>query len=105
MFKNDQKIAIDSINFNTLDQNVIGLAKNETSSYHPPASGTPFMSSLSNTVTSSDILTFAPDFSSYTPSNGKSQQQFKYNDSSGQCWNKTVTSANYTVTGTSGGSC
>jgi hypothetical protein len=153
-FKNNQKIAIDSINFNTFDQSInqdtsvastvtqtfangtqatynqhkdwpltltydfqlnadgtwgqtasVALAKNETSSYHPPASGTPFMSSLSNTVTSSDILTFAPDFSSYTPSNGKSQQQFKYNDSSGQCWNKTVTSANYTVTGTSGGSC
>jgi peptide N-acetyl-beta-D-glucosaminyl asparaginase amidase A len=83
----------------------VAQAKNETSGFHPAASGKPFTTKLSNSVTSSNILTFAPDFSSYTPSNGKSQQQFSYNDSSGLCWNKTVTSANYTVTGTSGGSC
>lgn len=80
-------------------------AKNETTTVHPPANGKPFTASLSNTVTSSDVLTFASDFSSYTPSNGQSKQQFNYSDSSGSCWNKTVTSANYSVTTNSGGSC
>jgi hypothetical protein len=79
--------------------------KVETASYHPATSGKPFTSSLSNTVTSSDVLTFASDFSSYTPSGGHSKQQYNYNDSGGSCWNKTITSASYTITGSSGGSC
>jgi hypothetical protein len=153
-FKNDQKIAIDSVNFNTFDQSIsqntsvssnvvrtfadgsqetynqqkgwpltlgyafqlnpdgtwgqttsVVQAKNETTSFHPPASGHPFTSSLSDTVTSSDLLTFAPDFSSYTPSNGKSTLQYNYNDSSGTCWRKTIMSANYAITANTGGSC
>lgn len=83
----------------------IAQGKVESTSFHPPASGKPFSTSLSNTVTSSDTITFAPDFSSYTPSNGKSKQQYRYNDSSGLCWSKTITSVDYAITGDTGGSC
>jgi hypothetical protein len=83
----------------------VSQAKNERTLLHTSATGKPFMSSLSNSVTSSDTLTFAPDFSSYTPSNGKSKQHYSYSDSTGTCWNKTITSVLYVITGSSGGNC
>lgn len=83
----------------------ISQAKNETVTFHPPASGKPFTSTLSNSINSFDILTFPSDFSTDTPSNGKSQQHFSYSDSSGTCWNKTITSLNYAVNGSTGGAC
>jgi hypothetical protein len=58
---------------------------------------------LSNTVNSSDTLTFTA--TGYTPSNGKSSQTYQQHDSNGYCYSKTVTSLNYMLTGTAGGSC
>jgi hypothetical protein len=65
----------------------------------------PFRTYLSDSVTSTDTLTFAPNFVSYTPSNGKSSQTYTANDSTGYCYSKTITSVNYLLTGESGGNC
>jgi hypothetical protein len=68
--------------------------------------GDPFRSYLSDSVNSSDILTFPASGSPpYIPSNGKSTQTYTANDSTGYCYSKTISSLNYILTGQSGGSC
>ena len=54
--------------------------------------------SLLNTVHSSDTLNFTA--SGYSPSDGKSRQQYQSQNVDGRCWNKTITSRNYLLTGT-----
>lgn len=49
--------------------------------------------SLLNTVQSSDTLTFSP--SGFTPSNGKSNQQYKTLNLQGACYDKLIKSLNY----------
>lgn len=53
--------------------------------------------SVLNTVHSSDTLNFTA--SGFTPSNGKSRQQYTSQNVDGRCWNKTITSRNYVLTG------
>ena len=59
---------------------------------------------LSNSVKSSDVLTF---FSTggYAPSNGKSTQTYIQSSSDGYCYNKTISSVNYVLTGQTSGPC
>jgi hypothetical protein len=58
--------------------------------------------SLLNTVKSSDTLYFTP--SGFSPSNGKSRQQFKLNNLQGRsCYEKTIKSMNYVIVGSSTG--
>ncbi|MBV9719359.1 MAG: peptide-N(4)-(N-acetyl-beta-glucosaminyl)asparagine amidase [Candidatus Eremiobacteraeota bacterium] len=52
--------------------------------------------SLLNTVHSSDTLNFTA--SGFTPSNGKSRQQYKSLNVDGRCYLKTITSKNYVLT-------
>ncbi|HEY1654381.1 MAG TPA: peptide-N4-asparagine amidase [Candidatus Tumulicola sp.] len=54
--------------------------------------------SLQNTVHSSDTLHFTA--SGFSPSNGKSSQQYKSLSIGGACWDKLITSLNYVLTGT-----
>jgi hypothetical protein len=55
-------------------------------------------SSLFNMVQSSDTLTFSP--SGFTPSNGKSRQQFKLHHLQGRsCYSETIKSLNYVLLG------
>jgi hypothetical protein len=53
---------------------------------------------LQNTVNSSDTLTIVG--SGFTPSNGKSNQQYKSLGVGGACWDKTIESRNYVIVGT-----
>lgn len=53
--------------------------------------------SLLNTVHSSDTLTFTAG--GFTPSNGKSRQQYKSLDVDGPCYQETIKSLNYVLTG------
>jgi hypothetical protein len=53
--------------------------------------------SLLDTVQSSDMLNFTA--SGFTPSNGKSRQQYKSLNLGGKCYLKTITSKDYVVTG------
>jgi hypothetical protein len=53
--------------------------------------------SLLNTVHSSDVLTFVG--SGYSPSNGKSSQQYKSLGVDGPCYQETIQSLNYVLTG------
>lgn len=64
----------------------------------------PYTSSLSNTVSANDLLTF-PASGGYTPSNGKSKQTYIQTDSTGYCYNKTIKSTLYILTSQSGGFC
>lgn len=64
---------------------------------HGPRSS--FSSRLSNTVTAADTLTFTPNFTSYAPSNGRSSQHYRYTDSTGTCYDKTITSVDYVLAG------
>lgn len=57
--------------------------------------------SLLDTVHSSDVLNFTA--SGYSPSNGKSRQQYQSVNVDGRCWNKTITSLNYLLTGSTQG--
>jgi len=59
---------------------------------------------LSNSVKSSDVLTF---FSTggYAPSNGKSTQTYIQSSNNGCCYNKTISSVNYVLTGQTSGPC
>lgn len=56
---------------------------------------------LLDTVHSHDTLMFTP--SSYSPSGGKSRQQYKSLNLDGACWNETINSLNYVLTGTTKG--
>jgi hypothetical protein len=69
--------------------------KNEADLVH----GSPSSNSASvlNTVQSSDTLTFTP--SGFTPSHGKSRQQYKSLDLQGQCYDKIIKSLEYVLTG------
>lgn len=60
-----------------------------------------FSWSLLDTVHSQDTLHFTP--SSYSPSGGKSRQQYKALNVGGSCWNKTIRSLNYVLTGSTQG--
>jgi hypothetical protein len=52
--------------------------------------------SLLNTVQSSDFLTITP--SGFTPSNGKSRQQYKLRNQEGyRCYDETLKSLNYAI--------
>jgi hypothetical protein len=53
---------------------------------------------LQNSVNSSDTLTFTS--SGFTPSNGKSRQKYKSLNVDGRCYEKTLTSKDYAITGT-----
>lgn len=53
---------------------------------------------LQNTVHSSDTLHFTA--SGFSPSGGKSRQQYKSLNLDGACWDKVITSLNYVLTGT-----
>jgi hypothetical protein len=57
-------------------------------------------STLSNSVNAADTLSWDSNFNFLGPSNGSSSQHYTYRDSSGTCYDKTITSANYTITGT-----
>jgi hypothetical protein len=57
--------------------------------------------SLLDTVTSSDILHFSGG--GFSPSNGKSRQQYKSLNLDGSCYEKTIKSRNYVVTGSTKG--
>ncbi len=63
-----------------------------------------FESFLSNTVESTDTLNFAAD-GTYAPSKGKSRQTYIQGNNRGYCYAKTITSANYVLTGQFGGFC
>lgn len=63
-----------------------------------------FLTFLSNTVTASDTLTFFAAGGD-APSNGKTTQVYKQNDSSGYCYGKTVAAVNYVLTQDSTTSC
>ncbi len=56
---------------------------------------------LQNSVNSSDTLTFTS--SGFSPSNGKSSQQYKSLDIQPRCYQKTIKSKNYVITGTTKG--
>lgn len=53
---------------------------------------------LQNTVNSSDTLTIIGG--GFTPSNGKSSQQYKSLGTNGACWDKTIESRDYMIVGT-----
>ena len=53
---------------------------------------------LQNTVNSSDTLTITAGV--FTPSNGKSSQQYKSLGTGGACWDKTIESRDYVIVGT-----
>ena len=57
--------------------------------------------SLLDTVNTSDTLTFKG--AGYSPSNGKSRQQYKSLNLDGSCYEKTLKSRNYVLTGTTKG--
>ena len=57
--------------------------------------------SLLDTVSSSDILHFTGG--GFTPSNGKSRQQYKSLNVDGSCYKKTIKSRNYVLTGSTTG--
>ena len=57
--------------------------------------------SLLDTVNTSDTLTFKG--AGFTPSNGKSHQQYKSLNLDGSCYEKTLKSRNYVLTGTNKG--
>jgi len=57
--------------------------------------------SLLDTVNSSDVLHFAGG--GFSPSNGKSRQQYKSLGVDGACYEKTIKSRNYVVTGSTKG--
>ncbi len=63
-----------------------------------------YASFLSNTVESSDTLTF-PAAGGDIPSNGKSKQTYIQGNNRGECYAKTIASANYILSGQFGGSC
>jgi hypothetical protein len=65
----------------------------------------PFNSQTTNQVNSTDTLLFNSSFQFIGSKNGKSSQQFTYRNNNGGCYNKTFTSANYTLTGDTGGFC
>jgi hypothetical protein len=50
-----------------------------------------------NTVSSSDTLTI--EGSGFTPSNGKSHQQYKSLNVNGSCYDETIKSVEYVLTG------
>ncbi|MGA7201594.1 MAG: hypothetical protein WBX26_07180, partial [Candidatus Cybelea sp.] len=52
---------------------------------------------LLNTVSSSDTLNFTPG--GFTPSNGKSRQQYKSLNVDDRCYEETIRSLNYVLTG------
>ncbi len=78
--------------------------KVERSATQTTGVGTPPRTFLSNTVKSSDTLTFFAT-GGYAPSNGKSSQTYITANSNGYCYNKTVMSQNYVITGQSSGPC
>ena len=57
--------------------------------------------SLLDTVNTSDTLTFKGG--GFSPSNGKSRQQYKSLNLDGACYEKTLKSRNYVLTGTTKG--
>jgi hypothetical protein len=63
-----------------------------------------FLTFLSNTVNATDTLTFFAT-GGYAPSNGKTTQVYKQNDSSGYCYGKTVAAVNYVLTQDAATSC
>ncbi len=72
---------------------VVSQTKNETGLVQGPVGANSW--SLLNTVQSSDMLTFSP--SGFTPSNGKSSQQYKALNLQGRCYDKTIKSLNYII--------
>ncbi|MBV9271195.1 MAG: peptide-N(4)-(N-acetyl-beta-glucosaminyl)asparagine amidase [Candidatus Eremiobacteraeota bacterium] len=63
-----------------------------------------FESFLSNVVDAADTLTF-PTSGPVTPSNGKTTQTYKYSNSKGICYGKTITAINYVLTSSMSTSC
>ncbi len=82
----------------------IEQGKIEQSTAHTTGQGMPWSRLTSNTVKTSDTLTF-PASGGDIPSNGKSTQTYFEHDSDGYCYGKTVSSLNYIVTSQGGSSC
>ncbi len=82
----------------------VNQGKIENRMAHVAGDGKPFSSQVSNTVTSTDTLTFFAA-GGYAPSNGSSSQTYTAHTSSGYCWNKTVRSKNNQLTSQTGGPC
>ncbi len=73
----------------------VAQTKNESGLVQGPGSANSYL--LLNTVHSSDTLTFSP--SGFTPSNGKSTQQYKSLNLQGRCYDKIIRSLNYILVG------
>lgn len=73
----------------------VAQTKNESGLVQEPGSANSYL--LLNTVHSSDTLTFSP--SGFTPSNGKSTQQYKSLNLQGRCYDKIIRSLNYILVG------
>jgi hypothetical protein len=67
--------------------------------------GRPSWTRLSNAVSTGDTLNFDPYFNFLGNTGASSSQRYTYRDSSGTCWDKTITSANNVVSGSTGGTC
>jgi hypothetical protein len=82
----------------------ISQGKIEKTAAHATGDGTPFRLTQSNTVTSSDTLTFFAT-GGYAPTNAKSSQTYTARGSEGYCYNKSISAANGTLISQLGGSC